>query len=71
MVMANGLDFDAALEAVAGATLFTTHTPVPAGHDIFPRDLLAHNLGPYLEQSGWNLTGCFPSGQSTVATPLT
>lgn len=31
----NGLDFHTALEIVAAATVFTTHTPVPAGHDIF------------------------------------
>ncbi|HVT34386.1 MAG TPA: alpha-glucan family phosphorylase, partial [Nevskiaceae bacterium] len=30
-----GTSFDAALEQVAAATVFTTHTPVPAGHDIF------------------------------------
>lgn len=33
--VAQGLDFDSALEAVAAATVFTTHTPVPAGHDVF------------------------------------
>ncbi len=52
MAMTSGLNFDAALEAVAACTLFTTHTPVPAGHDIFPRDLLAHMLGPYVEAAG-------------------
>lgn len=31
------LDFNSALEAVAVDTVFTTHTPVPAGHDHFPR----------------------------------
>lgn len=30
------LDFNSALEAVAVDTVFTTHTPVPAGHDHFP-----------------------------------
>jgi starch phosphorylase len=33
---AAGLALDAALEAVAASTVFTTHTPVPAGHDQFP-----------------------------------
>jgi glycogen phosphorylase len=42
----NGLDFASALEAVAANTVFTTHTPVPAGHDHFPPDLLM----PYLQQ---------------------
>src|SRR3546814_2382211 len=30
-----GLRFDVAREAIAAETVFTTHTPVPAGHDIF------------------------------------
>ncbi|ROR32811.1 alpha-glucan family phosphorylase [Inmirania thermothiophila] len=34
-----GLDFDAALELVAAGTVFTTHTPVPAGHDVFDHGL--------------------------------
>lgn len=33
--VAKGLDFEAALEEIAAGTVFTTHTPVPAGHDIF------------------------------------
>ncbi len=33
-----GLEFAAALEAVAANTLFTTHTAVPAGHDQFARE---------------------------------
>ncbi|MEZ0065900.1 starch phosphorylase [Streptacidiphilus sp. MAP12-20] len=35
-----GLDFDAALEAVRAGTLFTTHTPVPAGIDRFDRQIV-------------------------------
>jgi starch phosphorylase len=34
-LVAQGLPFNAALEAVAANTVFTTHTPVPAGHDHF------------------------------------
>ncbi|WP_400113058.1 alpha-glucan family phosphorylase [Cellulosimicrobium funkei] len=40
-----GLTFDAALEAVRAATVFTTHTPVPAGIDRFGRDLVAQYFG--------------------------
>ena len=36
-----GLDFDAALEVSRAGTVFTTHTPVPAGIDRFPRELIA------------------------------
>jgi starch phosphorylase len=35
-----GLSFHAALEAVAANTVFTTHTPVPAGHDHFAEDMV-------------------------------
>ncbi|MFF1869577.1 alpha-glucan family phosphorylase [Kitasatospora herbaricolor] len=41
---AEGLDFAAALEAVRAGTLFTTHTPVPAGIDRFDRDLVARHF---------------------------
>ncbi len=36
-----GLEFEAALEATAANTVFTTHTPVPAGHDVFDHDMMA------------------------------
>ncbi|WP_126443993.1 alpha-glucan family phosphorylase [Sulfuricystis multivorans] len=36
----SGLDFDAALEVVASNTVFTTHTPVPAGHDHFSDEMI-------------------------------
>ncbi|MFI1166861.1 glycosyltransferase family 1 protein [Streptomyces sp. NPDC020801] len=44
-----GLDFDAGLEAVRAGTVFTTHTPVPAGIDRFDRELVAHHFGPEAE----------------------
>ena len=40
MVKELGLTFDEAREIVRGTTLFTTHTPVPAGHDRFGEDLM-------------------------------
>ncbi|MER5864212.1 alpha-glucan family phosphorylase [Kitasatospora sp. NPDC002040] len=40
-----GLGFAAALEAVRAGTLFTTHTPVPAGIDRFDRELVARHFG--------------------------
>ncbi|WP_405543407.1 glycosyltransferase family 1 protein [Streptomyces phaeochromogenes] len=43
------LDFDAALEAVRAGTVFTTHTPVPAGIDRFDRELVARHFGPDAE----------------------
>jgi glycogen phosphorylase len=40
-----GLNFDAALEVSRAGTVFTTHTPVPAGIDRFPRDLIEQYFG--------------------------
>jgi len=48
----NDLDFDSALELVAAGTVFTTHTPVPAGHDIFEHDLVDKYLDNYEAQLG-------------------
>ncbi|WNF29694.1 alpha-glucan family phosphorylase [Streptomyces sp. C11-1] len=42
---ANGHDFEAALEVVRAGTVFTTHTPVPAGIDRFDRQLVARHFG--------------------------
>lgn len=41
------LTFDQASEAVRSSTLFTTHTPVPAGHDAFEEDLLRKYISHY------------------------
>ncbi|WP_033437504.1 alpha-glucan family phosphorylase [Saccharothrix sp. NRRL B-16314] len=45
LVTVEGLDFDQALAAVRAGTVFTTHTPVPAGIDRFPVDLVQHYFG--------------------------
>jgi starch phosphorylase len=39
-----GHDFDSALAAVRQTTVFTTHTPVPAGHDAFPFSMVERHL---------------------------
>ena len=39
-----GASFDAALEQVRASTVFTTHTPVPAGHDAFPFPLVETHM---------------------------
>jgi len=41
---AQGLSFDEALEACRAGTVFTTHTPFPAGIDRFPRDLIERHF---------------------------
>jgi starch phosphorylase len=47
-----GIDFDLAASQVAREVIFTTHTPVPAGHDRFNSDLIEEHLGPLREQLG-------------------
>ena len=44
------LDFAGALEAVAANTVFTTHTPVPAGHDHFSQEMMMEYFGKYLDE---------------------
>ena len=39
------LDFDTAVEVTRAGTVFTTHTPVPAGIDRFPRELMEQYFG--------------------------
>src|SRR5262245_22413189 len=41
-----------ALQAVARNAVFTTHTPVPAGNEAFDRDLVKHNLEPWVREVG-------------------
>ena len=48
----DGMSFDAALREVAQHTAFTTHTPVPAGHDRFDRNLIEEHLGPLRDELG-------------------
>ena len=44
----HGVDFATAREAVQAGTCFTTHTPVPAGNDIFQTSLVEHYFSSYL-----------------------
>jgi starch phosphorylase len=49
---AEGIGFEEARRRVTRHTVFTTHTPVPAGHDRFPAPLVEEHLGPLREQLG-------------------
>ncbi|HZP84904.1 MAG TPA: alpha-glucan family phosphorylase [Chthonomonadaceae bacterium] len=52
LMEAEKVTFPEAQEATAAGNLFTTHTPVPAGFDIFPADLLGRYFGAYAQQLG-------------------
>jgi len=42
-----GMSFNQALELVRASSLYTVHTPVPAGHDYFDKDLFGKYMGGY------------------------
>jgi starch phosphorylase len=48
----DGMSFEDAIRETAQATVFTTHTPVPAGHDRFDAGLIEEHLGPLREELG-------------------
>lgn len=62
--IAEGMAFDAAMEAVAAATVFTTHTPVAAGHDVFDAQLAGDHLTAYAEAMGVDIEQLLALGQS-------
>jgi len=47
-----GTPFDEALAAVRRTTVFTTHTPVPAGHDAFPFHMMDEYFGKFWQEIG-------------------
>ncbi|HLZ59026.1 MAG TPA: alpha-glucan family phosphorylase [Ktedonosporobacter sp.] len=53
-LVASGLSFNEAREVVTANSLFTTHTPVPAGNDTFDYDLVDRYFGSYWGQLGLN-----------------
>ena len=51
-LVATGFSFDTATKMVQATTVFTTHTPVLAGHDMFPDKLLEKHLSGYHKSLG-------------------
>ena len=47
-----GMSFNEALELVRASSLYTVHTPVPAGHDYFDEGLFGKYMGGYAERLG-------------------
>lgn len=51
-VQEKGLDFNTALEIVRSTSLYTVHTPVPAGHDYFDEGLFGKYMGEFPAKLG-------------------
>ena len=58
-----GVEFDEAVSQVRARSVFTTHTPVPAGHDIFYRDLIERVCGDYHDSMGLDMAGFLDLGR--------
>lgn len=64
-VAKNHLSFRAALQVVAASNVFTTHTPVPAGNDAFPPNMMRRYFQRYCEEVGVGFEDLFSFGQAT------
>ena len=56
-LVATGVTYEQAVQRVRATSTFTTHTPVPAGHDIFPFDRVARCTGPVWDGLGIDRAG--------------
>src|ERR1041384_3310544 len=65
-VVEKKLDFYSALQLVAAANVFTTHTPVPAGNDSFSRDTMRKYFGGFAKELGIPFDELFRFGQASV-----
>jgi starch phosphorylase len=64
-----GLAFNAALAATRCGNLFTTHTAVAAGFDLFPPELIEQYLGRYAQNLGLSLPGLLALGRRDARDP--
>ena len=62
----NGTSFEDSVKIVRASSTFTTHTPVPAGHDIFDREQIAKCTGPVWEEMGISQERFFEIGKHPV-----
>jgi starch phosphorylase len=67
--VAKGTSFAEALSRVQATTVFTTHTPVMAGHDVFPVQLVEKYLCGYWEFSGIDREAFFRLAQQDYSEP--
>lgn len=61
----SGIPLTTAKEAIRSSTLFTTHTPVPAGHDVFDGDKVDYYLNRYYDMLGVDRNGFMDFGWDT------
>lgn len=62
LIKGSGLDFSEATQAVRATSVFTTHTPVPAGIDRFPRELMERYFSTWALECGIDIDGLMALG---------
>ena len=62
--VARGMDCNTSIEIVAATTVFTTHTPVQAGHDVFSHELMQLHFKKFAEELGVPFEKLFELGAS-------
>jgi glycogen phosphorylase len=68
--LGHGLAYNAALEAVAADCVFTTHTPVAAGHDAFGLDLMVRHFEGFIRELGLPVERFLELGRTAEAPGL-
>jgi glycogen phosphorylase len=68
-MVTEGIGFEEALRRVSTMTVFTTHTPVPAGHDRFSGGLIEEHLGPLRESLGLSHESLMGLGRGLAGRP--
>lgn len=68
-VQQDHLPFNVALEVVRASSLYTVHTPVPAGHDYFEESLFGKYLGEYPAKLGISWSDLMNMGRENPDTP--
>jgi starch phosphorylase len=68
LVTGEGMSFADALEAVRVATVFTTHTPVPAGIDVYRADLMKRYFDSFVKECDTDFAHFMALGQATPVT---
>src|SRR5919106_2372339 len=64
LVTENDMSFDQALESVRAATIFTTHTPVPAGIDVYSSELMEKYFTSFAKECDISFGGLIALGQA-------
>jgi starch phosphorylase len=68
-ISSHNINLKTAIEIVSRTMVFTTHTPVAAGHDEFPADLLEPYLSPLAERMETNIEEIISWGQPEGSEP--